>query len=48
MKICGNSVFYHNNLIGDLTGYPDPIRYSPKGIANILLLDMLERHLMVT
>ena len=34
----------NTNNIGDLPGYSDPVRYNPKGIANILSLGLVQKN----
>ena len=39
-----NAVLTHTNKIGDLLGYPNPLWYNPKGIANILYLGLVQKN----
>ena len=35
-------------MIGDLPGYPDPVWYTPKEIANVLSLSLVKKHFRIT
>ena len=48
MNFSGNSVVYHTNLIDYLKVFPKPIWYDLKGFANILSMELAERHYPVT
>ena len=48
INILGNTVVLYNNLIGYMTGYPDPIRYDLKGISKILSIVLVEKYSPVT
>ena len=48
MNFRGNAGVYRNNLIGDLTGYPDTTWYDPKGVSDILPMALVEKILPVT
>ena len=37
-----NAVVTYTNKIGDLPGFPNPIWYNPKGIANIISLGLVQ------
>ena len=43
-----NAGVTHRNKIGDLPGYSDPVWYNPKGIANILCLNLVQKNILVT
>ena len=43
---CNAGVTYTNN-IGDLPGYSNYVWYKPKGIANTLLLRLVQKHHLV-
>ena len=44
MNVCVNTEVSQTNLISDLAGYPETIWYDPKGIDNIISIDLAEKH----
>ena len=48
LRVHCNSGVTHNNKIGDLPGYSDPVWYNPKGISNILYLGLVQKNRPVT
>ena len=48
MNLCWNIGVSPTNLTMDLSVNPEPISYNPKGIENILLKEVSDRHFLVT
>ena len=48
MNLCWNIGVSPTNLTMDLSVNPEPISYNPKGIENILLKEVADRHFLVT